>query len=81
MSTAPGFNRTVNSPTDLYVTTAINARSGNAYTITTGIDNNKDGVINDRPLGLEKNTEFGPGLFDVLRHEATVKKNRIFEHV
>ena len=52
-------------PTDLYITTAINARSGNAYTITTGIDNNKDGVINDRPLGLDKNTDFGPGLFDI----------------
>ena len=52
-------------PTDVYLTTVINARSGNAYTVTTGIDNNKDGVINDRPIALEKNTEFGPGLFDI----------------
>ncbi len=69
----PYYERTIDAilsgpiilPTDIYLTTAINGKSGNAYTITTGIDNNKDGVINDRPPGLKKNTEFGPGLFDI----------------
>ena len=50
---------------DVYLTTAINARSGRFYTITTGRDDNRDGVINDRPPGGGKNTEIGPNYFDV----------------
>jgi hypothetical protein len=33
------------------------AMSGRPYTITTGFDNNADGVVNDRPDGLGRNTE------------------------
>lgn len=33
------------------------AMSGRPYTITTGFDNNADGVVNDRPEGLGRNTE------------------------
>jgi hypothetical protein len=50
---------------DVYLTTVIGGRSGQYYTITTGRDDNKDGVINDRPPGVKKNTEIGPGYFDV----------------
>jgi hypothetical protein len=61
------FNTGINSrlPLDVYLTTNITFRSGEAYTITTGKDDNKDGVINDRPAGVPKNSEFGPHYFDV----------------
>jgi len=39
--------------------------SGNGarrYGITTGTDDNMDGEANDRPPGVERNSEFGPGL-------------------
>jgi hypothetical protein len=38
----------------------INWNSGRPYNVTTGTDDNADGVINDRPLGLGRNTGFGP---------------------
>ena len=61
------FNASLNSrlPLDVYLTTAINARSGQYYSITTGKDDNKDGVINDRPPGVPKNNQVGPHYFDV----------------
>jgi hypothetical protein len=61
------FNTSINSrmPLDVYLTTVINARSGNFYSIITGKDDNKDGVINDRPIGVPKNSEVGPHYFNV----------------
>jgi hypothetical protein len=61
------FSAGINSrlPLDVYLTTTLNARSGNFYNITTGRDDNKDGAINDRPAGVPKNSEVGPGFFDV----------------
>jgi hypothetical protein len=61
------FSSSVNArlPLDVYLTTVIEARSGNFYTITTGKDDNRDGVINDRPPGFGKNTVNGPKYFDV----------------
>ena len=61
------FNAGVNSrmPWDLYLTTTINATSGQYYTVTTGKDDNGDGAINDRPPGVPKNTEVGPHFFNV----------------
>ena len=52
-------------PLDVYLTTIFNAHSGGFYTITTGKDDNHDGVINDRPPSAGKNTEVGPRYFDV----------------
>jgi hypothetical protein len=37
------------------------AYSGKPYTITTGRDNNGDTFANDRPVGVARNTEIGPG--------------------
>ncbi len=34
------------------------------YTLTTGSDNNRDGVSNDRPAGVGRNTERGASRFD-----------------
>jgi hypothetical protein len=61
------FSSSVNArlPLDVYLTTTIKARSGSFYTVTTGRDDNKDGVINDRPVGGGKNSEVGPNYFDV----------------
>ena len=51
----------VNVPTVFGIRTSmnINAQSGTPYTITTGLDDNKDGVLNDRPAGLGRNTARG----------------------
>ena len=61
------FNASINSklPLNVYLTTVFKAESGGFYTITTGKDDNKDGVSNDRPPGVVKNSEIGPGYFDV----------------
>ena len=40
-------------------TTNITAQSGVPYTITTGLDDNHDGVLNDRPAGVGRNTARG----------------------
>ncbi len=37
----------------------VNAQSATPYTITTGLDDNGDGVSNDRPDGVGRNTERG----------------------
>ena len=37
----------------------LNEQSGLPYTETTGFDNNGDGIFNDRPVGLERNTLCG----------------------
>ncbi len=61
------FDAGVNSrlPWDVYLTTTINARSGQYYTVTTGKDDNGDGAINDRPPGVPKNSEVGPHFFNI----------------
>ena len=61
------FSAGINSrlPFDVYVNTAIAANSGSFYTITTGKDDNSDGVFNDRPSGVTKNSENGPHFFNV----------------
>jgi hypothetical protein len=38
----------------------LNAQSGVPYTITTGLDDNHDGVLNDRPAGIGRNTARTP---------------------
>jgi len=56
------FSTSINSelPFDVYLTSDISFRSGNTYTITTGRDDNGDGVLNDRPPGVPRNSERGP---------------------
>ncbi len=41
------------------------AQSGLPYTITTGRDDNRDGVSNDRPAGVGRNTERGTWRWDL----------------
>jgi hypothetical protein len=42
-----------------------NGNTGRAYTITTGRDDNLDQSINDRPVGVERNSLRGPGQYTV----------------
>ncbi len=44
---------------------ALSLYSGRPVNITTGGDNNHDGILNDRPAGIARNTMAGPGLIDL----------------
>lgn len=51
--------------------------SGKPVDITTGGDNNHDGILNDRPAGIARNTMPGPGLIDLdfnLSHDFPLSK-------
>jgi hypothetical protein len=51
--------------------------SGKPVDITTGGDNNHDGILNDRPAGVARNTMPGPGLIDLdfnLSHDFPLSK-------
>lgn len=41
-----------------------NANSGSFYSITTGRDENGDQTTNDRPIGIQRNSEVGPGRYN-----------------
>ncbi len=41
------------------------AHSGTPYNVTTGRDNNGDGVFNDRPTGIGRNSAWTPGHWDI----------------
>jgi hypothetical protein len=51
----------INVPTVFGIRTSmmVNAQSGTPYTLTTGLDDNKDGVLNDRATGIGRNTARG----------------------
>jgi len=58
---------------------ALSLYSGKPVTITTGADNNHDGIINDRPLGVARNTMPGPGLINLdlnLSHDFALSKRK-----
>lgn len=44
---------------------ALSLYSGKPVDVTTGTDDNHDGVINDRPAGTGRNTLLGPGLINL----------------
>ena len=45
--------------------TALSVYSGRPVNITTGSDNNRDGVVVDRPAGVARNSLHGPGYFNL----------------
>ena len=47
------------------VSAIVQATSALPYNITTGIDNNKDTVINDRPIGFGRNSERGAPRWEI----------------
>jgi hypothetical protein len=52
-------------PKDFRVQGNLQIRSGVAYNETTGLDDNHDGVINDRPFGVTRNSLRGSGYWNV----------------
>jgi len=44
---------------------ALSLYSGKPVDVTTGADNNHDGIINDRPAGIGRNTMDGPGMIEL----------------
>jgi hypothetical protein len=61
------FNALVNFPiaAGFRMNTQINAQSALPYTITTGRDDNQDGVVNDRPEDVGRNSERGAARWDM----------------
>src|ERR1700693_5259435 len=58
---------------------ALSLYSGKPVDVTTGADNNHDGIINDRPLGVARNTMPGPGLINLdlnLSHDFPLSKKK-----
>ena len=57
---------------------ALSIYSGKPVNITTGSDDNHDGIINDRPAGVGRNTLPGPGLINLdlsLAHDFLLSKS------
>lgn len=58
---------------------ALSLYSGKPVTITTGADDNHDGIINDRPPGVGRNTIHGPGTIGLdlnLVHDFPLSKQK-----
>ena len=58
---------------------ALSLYSGKPVNITTGADNNHDGIINDRPAGVGRNTLAGPGTINLdlnVSHDFPVTKRK-----
>jgi Carboxypeptidase regulatory-like domain len=58
---------------------ALSLYAGKPVTITTGGDDNHDGIINDRPAGIGRNTMPGPGTIDLdlnLAHDFPLSKKK-----
>jgi len=58
---------------------ALSVYSGKPVNITTGGDDNHDGILNDRPAGVTRNTMAGPGLIDFdlnLSHDFPLSKKK-----
>jgi hypothetical protein len=56
------MNSTVNArlPLGLFLAGTIRANSGRYYTVTTGVDNNRDSNVSDRPAGVGPSSRRGP---------------------
>jgi hypothetical protein len=58
---------------------ALSLYSGQPVNVTTGNDDNHDGIINDRPVGMPRNTLRGPGLINLdlnAAHDFKLAKSR-----
>ena len=58
---------------------ALSLYSGKPVDVTTGTDNNHDGITNDRPAGLPRNPLHGPGLINLdisVAHDFVLSKAR-----
>ena len=53
---------------NLTVMIGVSASTGTPYTIRTGYDDNGDGIFNDRPAGVGRNTVRATGMLELVRH-------------
>lgn len=63
----------------LTVGAALSLYSGKPVNVTTGSDNNHDGIVNDRPDGYSRNTLHGPGLINLdlnVSHDFVLSKKQ-----
>ena len=58
-------------PLGVFLTGALNTNDGGYYNITTGLDNNRDGNVTDRPAGVPRNSGNRPKVLNV---DANVSK-------
>jgi len=58
-------NINLNAPQNINISLTPTWGSGQPYTITTGRDDNGDTEVNDRPLGVARNSENGPSRYNV----------------
>ena len=67
-------------PTRFFIVgAALSLYSGKPVNITTGADDNHDGIINDRPAGVARNTMPGPGTINLdlnLSHDFPLSKKK-----
>src|SRR5215469_3817535 len=67
-------------PTHFFVLgVGLSAYSGLPVNVITGSDNNGDGVVNDRPLNVTRNSMHGPGLINLdlnVSHDFALSKSR-----
>ena len=63
-----GLSGTAQLPWQFTFGTLTTIRSGLPFNITTGQDDNGDGIANDRPAGVGRNSGEGPGQFSVDVH-------------
>lgn len=69
------FNASVNAqlPLDIFLTLGVQELSGVPYTITTGRDDNRDTVSNDRPPGVPRHSVTGPRF-----HSTNINVSKVF---
>jgi hypothetical protein len=58
----------------LGISIAARSHSGLPYTVTTGVDENRDGLFNDRPVGVGRNASFMPAQYDTDLRVSYVRK-------
>ena len=63
-----GLSGTAQLPWQFTFGTLTTIRSGLSFNITTGQDNNGDGIANDRPAGVSRNSGEGPSQFSIDVH-------------
>jgi len=68
-------------PWNVNVNTQLRLNSGRPYNITTGYDDNGDTAVNDRPLGVARNTGQGPGFFDTSLNLSKTISEKLKERV
>jgi hypothetical protein len=57
---------TINLPQGFRLTPFVQAISGAPFNITTGQDDNRDAIINDRPAGNQRNSDLAAGIYSSL---------------